>query len=125
MVEQESKQSFRFLLLQADNAASDFKSSCQLSVSSGRGAGKLTALVDEKRLFTSSWVGSNDRVLILDRLSSHNTIPVAAELSLLKTRMNRLKSMQSLLQWLRQTIIRLDLVGKKGVSSDFRLVKDV
>lgn len=70
-------------------------------------------------------MGSDNRVLILHWLSSDNAFSVTTELSLLKSRMDRLQSMQSLLQWLRQTVVRLNLVAEKGVSSNLWLVKDI
>jgi hypothetical protein len=85
----------------------------------------LTALVDIKSLLSSRGMSPHNRVLILNRFPPHYTIPISAELRLLKARMHRLKAMQSLLHRLTQAVVRLDLTCKQGIATNFRSVKNV
>lgn len=54
----------------------------------------------------------HNRMLILHRLPPHNPTAIPAKLRLLKTRMYSLQTMQSLLEWLGQTVVRLNLISK-------------
>lgn len=69
-------------------------------------------------------MGPDERMLILDRLSSDNTTSVPAKLRLLKSRMYSLQAMQSLLERFREAVVRLDLISKQGVTANFRRVEN-
>lgn len=84
VVQQECQKGVRLLLLQPHNATSN----CNCQHRFGEELwGSPTARVDKQCLLSSSGVGSDERVLMLHRLPTHNSTAVSAELSLLESRM--------------------------------------
>jgi hypothetical protein len=125
MSKQELEECVTLFLLQADNATGDFSRGL-VSEHSKLAYGLLTATVDVESLLSSYWMSTNDWVLIGNRLTSNHSTALLAKLRLLKSRVNGLESVQSLLQCWRQAIVCLNLVGKGSISTSLLwCVKDI
>lgn len=75
--------------------------------------------VDEKGLFASDWMDSDDWVYVYDRLSLHDasTTSVLGKLGLLDSRMCGLEGLEVCTEGWRQALIGSSLVGISSVSA--------
>lgn len=92
---------------------------------SSRKSGFLTLWVDIEGLLSRDRMCSHDWVLTNHRFSSSGTIFPSRSIDLLDTRVRCLEAVESFLESVAQSIVRLDLVGKECISTRLGHVQDV
>lgn len=82
-------------------------------------------MIDKQCLLAGGRMSPDNRVLVRHGFSSNNSTTLLAELCLLETRVNSLKAMQSFLNCWGETVVRLNLVDKSGITTNLGGVKNI